>query len=88
MIYIKNYMEDLVLQELGQVLSKYTVCDCDKCRSDIMSVALNLLPPMYVSSSQGEALLKANLLLKQQLKADILGAIIEGVNKVCNESRH
>ncbi|MHC1750360.1 MAG: late competence development ComFB family protein [Cellulosilyticaceae bacterium] len=81
-------MENLVLYELDEVLRSYSVCRCDKCRSDIMAIALNLLPPMYVSTDKGETLLRANLLLKQQLKADILAAIIEGVNKVCNESRH
>lgn len=51
---IRNFMEDIVSQKIGSVLQQYPdCCRCDQCRMDIACIALNNLPPKYVSTHQG-----------------------------------
>ncbi len=52
---IKNTIEDLVNQEIDTVLSMYPdCCSCDKCKDDIMAIALNNISPKYVSTRKGD----------------------------------
>ena len=52
---LKNYMEDVVLDKLDEVLAQYpNCCRCDQCRRDIAILALNHLPPLYSSTEKGE----------------------------------
>ena len=52
---LRNYMEEVVLQKLDQVLAQYPYCcKCDQCRRDIATLALNNLPPRYISSHKGD----------------------------------
>lgn len=44
---LKNYMEDLVMQQIDAVISaNRDVCSCEKCRYDIAAIALTILPPI------------------------------------------
>ena len=52
---IKNTMEEFVKHNLDTILRMYPdCCSCDKCREDIMALALNHLPPQYVSTDKGD----------------------------------
>ncbi|MGP1407079.1 late competence development ComFB family protein [Selenomonas sp.] len=52
---IKNTMEEFVKHNLDTILRMYPdCCSCDKCREDIMALALNHLPPKYVSTDKGD----------------------------------
>ncbi|MBQ9364326.1 MAG: late competence development ComFB family protein [Schwartzia sp.] len=51
---LRNFMEDIVSQNISSVLKEYpNCCRCDECRMDIACIALNHLPPKYVSTHQG-----------------------------------
>lgn len=85
---LKNFMEDLVWQQLDEVLESHkNVCTCEKCRFDIVAVALNLLPPRYVVTAQGETYSKA-MSLEQQFNVDIVTAISQAVQLVSSQPRH
>ena len=43
-----NVMESLVLKNVDEVIQRFNVCGCDRCRCDICAYALNILPARYV----------------------------------------
>ena len=56
----KNYMEDAVDHMLKRLAPQYPdICMCDRCRTDMMMIALNNLPPRYVSTHKGDVLNRA-----------------------------
>jgi competence protein ComFB len=84
---IKNYMEDIVWQQLDSVLaSQKKMCTCDRCRYDIAALALNFLPPRYVVSDEGAVFSKVRS-LEQQFGIDIITAITNAVI-IVNKSPH
>lgn len=85
---LKNYMEDIVWQNLGIVLDKYEgMCKCYKCRYDIMALALNFLPPRYVVTQAGETFTRVKS-LEQQFSVDIITAITNAIIIVSSRPRH
>ncbi|MBP2635084.1 MAG: Late competence development protein ComFB [Firmicutes bacterium] len=85
---LKNYMEDLVWQRLDEVLiNDPETCNCEKCRYDIVSLALNSLPPRYIVTPAGEAYTKTKA-LESQFNIDIITAITKAFQVVQNNPRH
>ena len=53
----KNYMEDAVNHMLNRLAPQYPhICMCERCRPDMMMIALNNLPPRYVSTHKADVL--------------------------------
>lgn len=85
---LKNYMEDVVQNHLDSILAQCPdICQCEKCKRDIVAIALNHLPPYYVSSEEGSVMVKANLMTKQ-FDTDVIAAIVNGISLVRKEVRH
>ena len=60
MLKVKNLMEDSVSSMLDDVLKRYPrCCNCDQCKMDIMAIALNNLPPRYVSTDRGDVIARS-----------------------------
>lgn len=56
---LHNYIEKVVREVLDEMLSrKNDICKCEKCRLDMMAIALNNLPPQYYVSDKGEVFSK------------------------------
>jgi competence protein ComFB len=56
---LHNYTETVVKEVLNEILSKRdNICKCEKCRLDIMAIALNNLPAQYYVSRKGEVFSK------------------------------
>ncbi|MEW6623741.1 MAG: late competence development ComFB family protein [Bacillota bacterium] len=86
-LLVKNVMELLVMQTVEDVLSKFPeVCRCDICRTDILALALNQLPPKYTVTEKGELFSKIQI-LEAQYRADIIGAITKAIIKVSESPR-
>ncbi|WP_035267529.1 late competence development ComFB family protein [Desulfitibacter alkalitolerans] len=84
---VRNTMEILVWQMVDDVMRKFPeVCGCEGCRSDIVALALNQLPPKYVATEIGEVYSKSNI-LESQYRADIIGAITKAIVKVTESPR-
>ncbi len=84
----KNLMEDLVEEKFEFVCGSYeNICLCDTCRNDILSCALNRLPPRYFATNQGHLYSKLDS-LKTQFSADVITALTEAVNVVTKHPRH
>ena len=89
MKYINNYMEVLVEKYLESVLVEWEgLCTCEKCKKDIMAVALNNLKPMYIVTDTGEVYANANTAFNSQYATDIIVAINAAIKIVNKEVRH
>jgi len=84
---IKNYMEDMVKAKLPQVLAQMDVCDCERCRLDILAYVLNKMPPKYVVSAKGTMYAKLAL-LQSQFDVDITTHISFAATMVKENPRH
>ncbi len=90
---MRNAMEIVVRSSLAEILEqkeKYGVediCTCERCRLDIMALALNKLPPRYVVCDQGEAYVRTSA-LDQQFKVDTLFAVLNALKVVQSNPRH
>ena len=80
-------MEDIVKDKLDEVIDTLGCCKCEKCRSDIISYALNRLEPKYANSEFGAAMLKVDT-MSHQFEVDLLAAVYEGAEKVKQHPRH
>ncbi|NLJ88086.1 MAG: late competence development ComFB family protein [Epulopiscium sp.] len=87
MLEIKNYMEDLVFQEMDEVIKDLQCCGCEKCRMDIAAIALNSLQPHYVVTEKGRLYTKINT-LQQQFGIDVLTAMIKAAIIVKRNPQH
>lgn len=84
---IKNYMEEIVFNQIKEVLDDINVCKCEKCMLDIAAIALNDLPPKYIVTEKGELYSKINA-LKQQFEVDVVAAITKAAVLVKRRPRH
>lgn len=82
--YVVNVMESLVLKKLDSVLSRFHCCRCDRCKKDIVALALNKLPPKYRVVTEGQPEKDVDT----QLNAQIITALIQAVIQVRTKPRH
>lgn len=84
---IKNYMEEVVLRSFDEITSGMDFCKCEKCRLDIMAIALNRLPTKYVVTDKGELFAKVDN-LRGQFDADLITAITQAAMIVGKNPKH
>jgi len=89
---ILNYPELAVQELIDEVLKEYAqnnphTCNCERCKNDIMALALNNLPPKYVVTDHGNILTKA---IYDQVggKAQVVAALTAAIQKVQKNPRH
>ncbi|WP_426388103.1 late competence development ComFB family protein [Desulforudis sp. 1088] len=61
MAVLVNMAEIAVSQMLNSIIENYKrirpeLCTCERCREDIMAIALNRIPPKYVSTPKGRTI--------------------------------
>lgn len=84
---IKNYMEEVVFNQMKEILTEINVCTCEKCLLDIAAIALNILPPKYVVTEKGMLYSKVDS-LGQQFEVDVIAAITRAAVIVKRSPRH
>ena len=87
MYKLKNHMEEFVSKKTDEILKLMNICKCEKCRLDIMALALNGLPAKYVVSEQGELYAKLKE-LEQQFDIDVETAIVKAAVLVGKNPKH
>ncbi|MGE5629859.1 MAG: late competence development ComFB family protein [Caulobacteraceae bacterium] len=87
MYKLKNYMEELVAYKTDDVLKLMNICKCEKCRLDIMALALNEMPSKYVVTDKGELYSKVRE-LEQQFEVDVETAIAKAAVFVGKNPKH
>ena len=84
----RNYMEQVVATKLDEVLQGRTdICTCAQCKTEMITYALNHLPPRYISSHKGEIYGKIEE-MDTQTNADISKVIVSAVKVVAANPRH
>jgi competence protein ComFB len=79
---IKNLVEDHVTAAYETLRQHFPAfCGCDLCREDVLTFALNRLPPRYVSRREGSVVTEVNL-EKEQSRAAIEVVVMEALRKV------
>jgi competence protein ComFB len=83
---VHNLMEEIVKQCLKELIhTQEQLRDCDeRMQCDIMAIALNHLPPRYVTSEQGETFVKTQA---RQVEPDVFRELSYAIEKVLNSSR-
>ncbi|MPM00568.1 hypothetical protein SDC9_46795 [bioreactor metagenome] len=51
-----NIVEEMVKQKVDEMIKDLDMCDCNKCRLNTCAIALNNLPPHYVTTEKGALL--------------------------------
>jgi competence protein ComFB len=83
----KNIMEELVSSKLDEYMSSGAVCNCDRCRADVLAMTLNRLPPKYVVSVSGDVYSRYET-MKAQLQADVTMALLNAIQVINTSPRH
>lgn len=83
----KNLMESVVENLYDEIEDTLDCCHCERCRNDVISYALNQLPPKYVISLEGELFSKLQSISSQH-STDILSALATGARLVKERPRH
>ena len=86
-VRMKNYMEDCVADMLASVIDELDLCQCERCRLDIMANVLNKLPPKYVVTRKGHLYTKLSA-IQAQFDVDIIAAITKAAEIVRARPRH
>ncbi|MCI1966091.1 MAG: late competence development ComFB family protein [Oscillospiraceae bacterium] len=81
---IVNMMEEIVLSKLDGVLSRFQCCRCDRCKKDIVALALNKLPPRYMVLVHGQPVPD----IDAQTNAQVITAMIQAAIRVRAKPRH
>lgn len=81
---VVNVMESAVLSKLESVLSRFQCCRCDRCKKDIVALALNKLPPKYMVLTDGQQPPD----IDPQTNAQVVTAMIQAVIRVRAKPRH
>lgn len=81
-------MEDVVAEELETLLPEYPeVCQCKRCQTDIMVMALNRLPPKYASTNKGNVYVMISA-TEPQNEADVTLEVTKAIERVSKNPRH
>jgi competence protein ComFB len=83
----KNIIEDLITYKLDELIEETDVCKCERCRTDIIAIALNKLPSRYVNSSGGDIMARMQA-LDDQMQANITTAILKAIEMVKKKPHH
>ena len=85
---IKNYMEDIVAQNLDKIMERYPACcNCKQCKKDIALLALNNLPPKYISTRKGDIYVRLEATYAET-KVKVVEEISKAIKKVSKNPNH
>lgn len=87
-MHLQNTMEKAVFSIIDKVLDKKEdVCKCEKCKLDIIAIALNNLPSKYVVTEKGQLYSKVNE-MEIQFGADIIKELVKAIETVSKSPQH
>lgn len=85
-VILYNITERLVLNKLDATLKKMNCCRCDRCKQDIVAIALNNAKPMYVVSTKDVINQKVHIM--NEMGSEITTEVIKAVLVVRKNPRH
>ncbi|MCL2189102.1 MAG: late competence development ComFB family protein [Defluviitaleaceae bacterium] len=84
---LRNYMEDAVSEKLPILVKQMGLCDCERCKYDMMAYVLNKLPPKYVVTNKGSLFAKLDV-IQSQLDVTILAYLTQAAEIVKKNPNH
>jgi competence protein ComFB len=90
---VHNTIEDVVFRAIDEICDTLNkdkadeVCICDQCRLDTACFVLNRTAPHYIVSNRGVARVEQESIKRQQLEADVVSLIYEGIRRVSHNQR-
>lgn len=85
---MKNYMEDVIREVFAEVLKNNPdFCQCEKCKQDVLALALSKIKGRYAASPEGEIFARVEQ-ADRQVRTDALLAIMQAVQQVSANPRH
>lgn len=82
-----NVMENLVKEQIDKNIGTFGICQCSVCRSDLAALALNHLPPKYVSTEKGRLISETEKMSYDNI-LEIIKVIAECAEMVKKNPRH
>ena len=84
---LKNYMEDVVAKLTDRYMKDANACQCEKCRLDVIALALNELPTAYIVTQRGEIFAAIDsTYLQNQVDAEV--AVLNAIEMVKTSPKH
>ena len=85
---MKNYMEDVVKEILRDLEKTQPIhCPCERCRKDIVALALSNLRGKYATTPEGEIIARIEQ-SDRQVRTDALLAVMQAIEIVREKPRH
>ncbi|MDR0690189.1 MAG: late competence development ComFB family protein [Spirochaetaceae bacterium] len=91
---VHNTSEDVVFKAIEEICgmiekddAAHKICTCYQCRLDIACFVLNRIAPYYIISNRGAARVEQEAIGRQQLEADVVSLIHEGIKRVNHNQR-
>ncbi|MGI6731882.1 MAG: late competence development ComFB family protein [Anaerovoracaceae bacterium] len=85
--HLVNLAEVLVHEKVEDIMIRMGVCDCSVCKADVLALALNSLPPKYVTTDSGKQYFQLEI-YRKQFETDILSALTKACVRVKASPRH
>ncbi len=83
-----NFMEDVVSTYVDEVIQNdSSFCGCERCRLDVIALALNDVKPKYVVTTKGYAYARMGE-LQAQFRADTIVAVTKALKTVKEKPLH
>lgn len=82
-----NVVEEITAAMLTDVMDRFGLCKCEKCKADVMAISLNDLTPKYVGTSKGQLFVKLAG-YEKQYATDVLSALTKACIHVKSNPRH
>lgn len=82
-----NIIEEFVRQKAKETIKELGACDCETCYLNACAIALNNLPPKYVTTTRG-ALLSGITATEIGNSSTILVEVTKAVMKVMGNPHH
>jgi len=91
---IINVIEELVFSSIQTIIDSIQskgnpekLCFCEQCRADVACYVLNRCSPRYIVSSRGAVRIRQDAFEWQQLEADIVTLIHDGIRRIQHNQR-
>ncbi|WP_060205384.1 late competence development ComFB family protein [Sporosarcina koreensis] len=85
---VYNVMEEVVQAVLQQYEKElHLTCNCDRCKDDIMAIALNEIKPRYIVNSELSPFIRAAHVADRQGATNILSTVVKAARIVSASPR-
>jgi competence protein ComFB len=81
-------MQDILLEKLPHTMKVLRSCQCERCRLEILAIAMNSLPTAYAVTTEEEDSLERVKKLRRDYEVKVTATLIKAIQQVKNEPRH